>query len=110
MQREIGRRVWMALCSQDWLCSTSQGVYSIQKRHYTSTAPGAYHEDTFEPIVDDTPSYVHIGNYLNEVAYLLVCYHDEMLGATDITSRYQVVIKYDSKMRHLFAEQMPACI
>ncbi|KAH7126937.1 hypothetical protein B0J11DRAFT_526802 [Dendryphion nanum] len=109
IQREIGRRIWTALSAQDWLCSTSQGMYSIQKRHCTTTRPGNYDENTFEPIIDGSPTPTQIGNYVYDVAYLLISYHDEMLDSPDITTKYQVVLKYDSKMRRL-VDEIPACL
>lgn len=110
IQREMGRRVWYALASQDWLCSTSQGLYNIQQRHFTTIKPGHYDEETMTPITDGTPTYAHISNYLNDVAYLLVCYHDDMLDASDLATKYTVVLRYDARMRAISADKMPACL
>lgn len=62
------------------------------------------------PIVDGTPTYAHVSNYLNDVAYLLVNYHDDMLDAQDIATKYHVVLKYDAKMRSMAADQLPTCL
>lgn len=92
VQREIGRRVWWALAAQDWLCSTSLGMYTIQRKHFSAAQPGYYDEETFSPVPDDgTPTFPHVGNYLSEVAYLLINYHDDMLDASDIETKYNVV-------------------
>ncbi|KAF2643137.1 hypothetical protein P280DRAFT_393633 [Massarina eburnea CBS 473.64] len=108
LQREIGRRVWSALTSQDWLCSTSQGMYYLQKRHYTSILPRHFDEETLAPIKDDnTPSCTLISNFLNEVGYMLSRYLDDMLDAPDLSAKYNVVLRYDAVVRALTTEKMP---
>ncbi|KAF2440708.1 hypothetical protein P171DRAFT_435480 [Karstenula rhodostoma CBS 690.94] len=108
IQREIGRRVWSALTSQDWLCSTSQGSYTLQKRHYSSIPPRHFDEDTWEPVVNhQKPTFTHISNYLNDIAHVLVQYLDGMMDAGDIEAKYDVVLKYDAIMRGLCIEKMP---
>lgn len=108
IQREIGRRVWIALTSQDWLCSTSQGMYTLQKRHCSSIAPGHFDEETWEPVLMyQKPTFTHFSNYLNEVAYVLVRYLDDMIDAGDIESKYNVVLRYDAIMRGVCTEKMP---
>jgi hypothetical protein len=97
----------MGLTSQDWLCSTSQGLYNIQKRHFTSIKPSHFDEETMTPIMDDRPVHTDIGNYLNDIAFLLVCYHDDMLDAPDLATKYNVVLKYDAKLRATATEKMP---
>ena len=110
IQREIGRRVWYALTTQDWLCSTSTGSYSIQRKHFSTIKPGYYDEETMTPVQDGTPTFAHTSNYLNEVAYLLICYHDDMLVAQDVAAKYNVVLRYDAKMRAMASDNMPACM
>lgn len=106
--REVGRRVWSALTSQDWLCSTSQGMYTLQKRHYTSILPRDLNEETLEPLEDDlTPTCTALGSYLNRVAYVIVCYLDDMADAPDLQAKYNVVLRYDTTMRAVTSEKMP---
>jgi len=108
LQREIGRRVWNALTSQDWLCSTSQGMYTLQRRHYTTIPPRHFDEETFMPVTHElTPTFTHISNYLNEIAHILVRYLDDMFDAPDIAAKYDVVLKYDAIMRGTSIEKMP---
>lgn len=108
LQREIGRRVWSALTSQDWLCSTSQGIYTLQKRHFTSLPPRHFDEETLAPIEgEDTPTYTHISNYLNDFAYTLIRYLDDMLDAPDLSTKYNVVLRYDAIVRAMAIEKMP---
>ncbi|KAF2271033.1 hypothetical protein CC78DRAFT_506514 [Lojkania enalia] len=107
VQREIGRRIWYAITSQDWICTTSQGLYNIQPRHFSSIKPGFYDEETMDPITDDIPNIAHHTNHLNDVARLLIRYQDEVQDATDMTTKYTVVLKFDTKMREMAAEKIP---
>jgi hypothetical protein len=107
IQREVGRRIWYALVSQDWLCSTSQGLYSIQKRHFETVLPGHFDEETMTPVTDDTPVYTQASNYLNEIAYLLIKYHDDILDAPDLDSKYNVVLRYDARIRATAVDKTP---
>lgn len=108
IEREIGRRIWYALATQDWLCSTSLGLYNIQKKHFTTIKPRYYHEETMTVVTDGTPTFTHHGNYMSEAAYLLVCYHDDMLDAQDLSAKYSVVLKHDAILRAFVQDRMPA--
>ncbi|KAF2007258.1 hypothetical protein P154DRAFT_116401 [Amniculicola lignicola CBS 123094] len=110
LQREIGRRIWSALTSQDWLCATSTGSYSIQRRHFTSIMPGHYDEETMTPITDGRPTFAHPSNYLHEVAYNLISYHDEFQEAADVSAKYQVILKFDARMRSMSVDRLPKCL
>ncbi|KAF2109153.1 hypothetical protein BDV96DRAFT_240049 [Lophiotrema nucula] len=71
LQREMGRRVWYALTSQDWLCTTSQGLYNIQPRHFTTIKPGYFVEETMLPAPDGEPTLSVHTNYLNQGMFAL---------------------------------------
>ena len=108
LQREIGRRVWYSLCFQDWLCVMSSGTYTIQRKHFTSVKPGCYDEETMTPVGDKRPTWSHSVNYLVDMASLLTEFHDDILSQTDLESRYDTVMKYDVKVRALYAEKLPS--
>jgi hypothetical protein len=59
------------------------------------------------PVMDGTPTFSHLGNYTNEIAYLVICYHDDMLEAQDLATKYEVVLKHDGKIRALATDRMP---
>ncbi|PVH97630.1 hypothetical protein DM02DRAFT_674005 [Periconia macrospinosa] len=108
MQREIGRRCWIGLSSQDWLCSTSQGMYQIHKRHFTTILPRHFDEYTWERIRDDNvPTHTMMTTFLNEVAYQLSRYLDDMIDAPCLESKYNVVLKYDALIRAINLEKLP---
>ncbi|CAI6336840.1 unnamed protein product [Periconia digitata] len=107
-QREYGRRIWCGLASQDWLCSTSQGNYNVQRRHYTSILPRPFEKETWAPVKDDnSPVDTMVTVFLHQVAYELSHYLDEMLDAPDISAKYNVVLKYDAIIRSIHLDKMP---
>lgn len=108
IQREIGRRVWNSLAFQDWLCLMAAGMYSIQPKHFTSSRPGFYDDATMLPVGDTKPTYSHGTNYLTDLALLLVEFHDEILDQSDLSSKYNVVLKYDGKIRSHYTEHLPS--
>ena len=82
-------------------------MYTIQRKHCTSTRPAYRNEETLALLLDDTPTYTHVGNYLNEVAFVLIKYHDEILDAQDIMAKYNVVLRYDALMRAVCHDSLP---
>ncbi|KAF2476189.1 uncharacterized protein BDR25DRAFT_309625 [Lindgomyces ingoldianus] len=110
IQREMGRRTWYAMVSHDWLCSTSTGQYSIQKKHFTTVWPGYFDEESMTPVGDDIPTVTQSALHLHNVARSLIEFHDEMLDAPDLMSKYNVVLRSDQKMRALCTERVPKCM
>ncbi|KAF2814837.1 uncharacterized protein BDZ99DRAFT_185521 [Mytilinidion resinicola] len=104
IQRETGRRVWWHLCGQDWFCTTTTRMYSIQKRHFTTTAPLHYDDETMKPLAKGVPGITHYNNHLNKLAQLNVEFFEALQDAQNAEAEYDVVLRYDSKMRALYAE------
>jgi len=38
-RREVGRRIWTQMCTQDWFSIPSSEIYSINKQHFTTYRP-----------------------------------------------------------------------
>jgi hypothetical protein len=112
IEREIGRRTWALIYSQEWLCSTSASNYvvTIQKRHFTSARPMDLHEETMLPVEDDnTPTLTLVAHYFHDYAALLLDYYNAMLGVIDADEsvRYAMILKHDGEMRATCAEKLP---
>ncbi|KAJ4383918.1 hypothetical protein N0V86_000761 [Didymella sp. IMI 355093] len=86
IERELGRRVWYAAATQEWLCSSSQTFpgYNIQRKHFTTSKPAIFDEETVLPVEEGTPTFAVVGNYFFEYAYLLLQFGDAMLEAEDL--------------------------
>ncbi|KAF3040249.1 transcription elongation factor spt5 [Didymella heteroderae] len=114
IEREIGRRVWYAAATQEWLCSSSQTFpgYNIQRKHFTTSKPAIFDEETILPVEEGTPTFAVVGNYFFEYAYLLLQFGDAMLEAEDLDeiSRYNLILKWDGELRSNYAEKIPKCL
>jgi hypothetical protein len=115
IDREIGRRVWSSIASQEWLCSTSQSSYNvtIQRRQFTTPKPMELDDDTMLPINDDRiPSFTLVSRYFYDYAGLLLDFHNVMLEALDKEDsvKYAMILKFDGEMRAVCAEKVPQCL
>lgn len=116
LEREIGRRVWYAAVTQEWLCSSSQSFpgYNVQRKHFTTSKPAIFDEETVLPVEDGTPTFAVVGNYFFDYAYLLLQFGDAIVDADeqdlDETSRYNLILKWDGELRVHYAERIPKCL
>ncbi|KAJ9624335.1 hypothetical protein H2204_010891 [Knufia peltigerae] len=108
IKREIGRRLWSQLCVQDWMSLPFNESYHIQPSHFTTTKPSNRNHLNMDPIPPDFPTYISYGNYLFEIAKLMVKHHEDILRATTQFTTYEHVIEYDSRMRTLATKGMPS--
>ncbi|CAO2657507.1 Nn.00g036330.m01.CDS01 [Neocucurbitaria sp. VM-36] len=114
VDREIGRRTWYTLTSQEWLCSTAQSGHciGIQMRHFTTTRPKNLEEETMTPVDEATPTFTLVGTYFFDYAALLLEFHNSMLDAEDEEeqTKYARVLKFDGEMRVTCVEKIPRCL
>ena len=107
IKREIGRKLWSQLCVQDWMSLPSAGSHSINPSHFTTTKPTSRNHITMDFLPATFPTYVSYGNYLFDIAKLVVQHHEAMLQATTPFTKYQHVLDYDTQMRNLATRGMP---
>jgi hypothetical protein len=114
LEREVGRRVWYAATTQEWLSSSSQSFpgYTVQRKHFTTIKPASFDEETIMPVNEDTPTFAEVGNYFFDYAYLLLQFGDAMLEAEtlDEQARYNLILKWDGELRSNYAEKIPKCL
>ncbi|KIW18946.1 hypothetical protein PV08_03235 [Exophiala spinifera] len=107
IKREIGRRLWSQLCVQDWMSLPFNESYHIQPGHFTTTKPSNRNYLNMDPIPIEFPTYISYGNYLFEIAKLMVKHHEDISHATTQFTTYEHVLEYDSRMRTLATKGMP---
>ncbi|KAH6620067.1 hypothetical protein C7974DRAFT_225652 [Boeremia exigua] len=114
IEREMGRRVWYAAATQEWLSSSSQTFpgYTIQRKHFTTSQPASFDEDTISPVEEGTPTFAVLANYFFEHAYLLLQFGDAILEAEtlDDQGRYDLILKWDGELRSSYADRIPKCL
>ncbi|EME81222.1 uncharacterized protein MYCFIDRAFT_208290 [Pseudocercospora fijiensis CIRAD86] len=97
IQREVGRRIWWCMAMQDWLSLPSYDMFAIHPKHFAIPRPR--HIDGGE--LKEVAQYF---NYVLNIAYVVIEYHIasmEETVATDPTTKYELVLNYDSKLRDL---------
>ncbi|KAF2132033.1 hypothetical protein P153DRAFT_354686 [Dothidotthia symphoricarpi CBS 119687] len=114
IDREIGRRTWYTITTQDWLITVSQGTHNtaIQKNHFTTSRPRLFDDKTMTLTSDSTPALAHIGNFFFDNASGLLNFFTAMSDVQDEddATRYGVVVKYDGDFRADNLENMPICL
>ncbi|OAP55122.1 hypothetical protein AYL99_10822 [Fonsecaea erecta] len=104
---EVGRRLWSHLCIQDWMSLPFTESHCINPLHFTTTKPSSRSHLTMDPIPATFPTYISYGNYLFEIAKLMVAHHEAMLRATTPFTKYEHVLDFDQRMRTLATQGMP---
>jgi hypothetical protein len=107
-QIELGRRLWGQLCIQDWASISFSQMYSIQQRHCSTTKPGNYDEQTGQVLPDEVPTITSFANLLFDICAILPQVHDGLISASTPLTQYEEVMEYDSKIRTLNTELLPA--
>jgi hypothetical protein len=107
LARDIKRRVWAALCIQDWFSVVSANMYSINKLHFSTTKPERLMDESCALAPADMPQYVDFNNWVCEMAALLVEFHDARLGLSDASASFQQVLEYDAKFRTIGPSTLP---
>ncbi|KAJ9640561.1 hypothetical protein H2204_003189 [Knufia peltigerae] len=107
IKRELGRKLWSQLCVQDWTSLPFAGSHNINPFHFTTILPSSRDYLTMEPLPATFPTYISYGNYLFEIARLVVRHHEATLQATTPFTEYQNILDYDTQMRSLATKGMP---
>ncbi|KAJ5633131.1 hypothetical protein N7490_009470 [Penicillium lividum] len=107
LKREISRRLWSFLCINDWMSLPFTDSHNINPLHFTTIKPSSRNHLTMDPITPTFPTYTSYGNYLYEIAKLMVNHHDAMLQTTTQFTLYETVMQYDSRIRTLATQGIP---
>jgi hypothetical protein len=106
-KREMGRRIWAQLCTQDWFSTPASDMYFINKLHFTTLKPNRFDDETMSLVDEDVPVGTDFGHYVYDIAAVAADFHDAVSCAATLPAKYEEVLKYDSKMRAIAAEAMP---
>jgi hypothetical protein len=81
--------------------------HSINPADFSTTKPSSRNHLTMEPIPATFPTYISYGNYLFEIAKLMVAHHDATVHSTTPYTKYEHVLEFDARMRQLATKGMP---
>ncbi|KAK0116426.1 hypothetical protein ONS95_013445 [Cadophora gregata] len=110
VQKELGKRLWQQLATQDWFSVPFSETYCINPLHFTSKAPRHCDEDTMEAIPVSHPAITTYGNFLFRVAALMPALQDRSSEAHSMDVKYEHVLRFDKMMRDLVIAQLPPCL
>lgn len=104
--RETGRRVWVALCTQDWFSIPFSESYALNPDDFTTGKPLNCNENDLLCLPADTPTITSYCNYHYDIAALMPRLQVAINGSNTLYTKYEHVLAYDDKMR----QQVTACM
>ncbi|KAF3801922.1 hypothetical protein GCG54_00015144 [Colletotrichum gloeosporioides] len=107
IDREIGRRVWCQLCSQDWFGIPFSESYLINPLYSTSEPPLNCHDQDLLPLPVDTPTITSYCRFLCEVASIIPQLQDDLMVRNTPYTRYEQVLAWDARLRTLVTTERP---
>lgn len=114
IDREVGRRTWYTITTQDWLITASRNDsdLTIHKDHFTTSRPRPFNEETLALTDDFTPTFAHVGNFFFDNAFAMLDFSNakDAVKDEDDTTRYALILKYDGDYRASHAADIPPCL
>ncbi|KAF2026263.1 hypothetical protein EK21DRAFT_103342 [Setomelanomma holmii] len=106
-EKEIGRRVWCQLCSQDWFGIPFSESYLINPLYATSEPPSNCHDRDLLPLHSSIPTITSYSRFLYEIASIMPRLQDGLMSCNTPYTRYEQVLKWDSRLRTLAIQERP---
>ena len=106
IRREVGRRIWARVCTQDWFSTPSSDMYTINRQHFTTTRPRRIDDENMKLAGDRFAVATDSISLLYDLASLMADFHDSITAISDPAAKYDQVLRYDSKMRVLGTQSM----
>ncbi|PSN64327.1 hypothetical protein BS50DRAFT_556749 [Corynespora cassiicola Philippines] len=107
VEKEIGRRVWCQLCSQDWFGIPFSESYLINPVYTTSEPPANCHDHDMVPLPSNTPTITSYCRFLREIAAIMPQLQDGLMSCNTPYTRYEQVLTWDARMRSLAIRERP---
>lgn len=107
VQKELGRRLWEELATQDWFSVPFSETYCVNPLHFTTKPPLHCDEDTMLQMPLSKPTITSYGRFLYRIAYLMPVLQDRISQAPTLSTKYKEVLHFDKLMRELVISQLP---
>ncbi|EED13588.1 conserved hypothetical protein [Talaromyces stipitatus ATCC 10500] len=107
INRELGRRVWCQLCTQDWFSIPFTESYLINQTSFDTTKPRNCDDRDMITKPDDIPTITNYSRYFYEVAFLMPRVQDAIVSSNTLYTRYEKVLEYDQQLRVLATTRLP---
>ncbi|PVI04812.1 hypothetical protein DM02DRAFT_517889 [Periconia macrospinosa] len=108
IEKEIGRRVWTQLCSQDWFGIPFSESYLINPLYSTSQPASHCHDHDLVPLPLHVPTITSYCRFLYDIASIMPQLQDGLMSCNTPYTRYEQVLKWDARLRSLAIQDRPA--
>lgn len=106
-KREVGRRVFIQLCTQDWFQIPFSETYTLNPRFFSTAKPLNCNDDDMVVRSQAVPTQSSYCNFRYDIAALMPQLLDAMADCNTLFTKYEQVLKYDAKMRELATASIP---
>lgn len=107
-EKEIGRRVWTQLCSQDWFGIPFSESYLINPVYSTSKPALHCHDHDLTALPLHIPTITSYCRFLYDIAAIMPQLQDGLMSCNTAYTRYEQVLKWDARLRSLAIQERPA--
>jgi hypothetical protein len=107
IDREIGRRVWCQLCTQDWFSIPFSESYLINRTCFDTGKPWNCNEEDMKPQPDGTPTTMSYSRVFYDIAAIMPQVQDAIVSSNTLYTRYEKVLEYDQQLRVLATVRLP---
>jgi hypothetical protein len=107
VDRELGRRLWCQLCTQDWFSIPFTESYLINHQSFNTDKPRNCNEDDMMALPDDVPTLTNYSRFFYDIAALMPRVQDVIASSNTVFTSYEKVLEYDQQMRYLATVRLP---
>ncbi|KAF2681595.1 hypothetical protein K458DRAFT_76464 [Lentithecium fluviatile CBS 122367] len=106
-KREVGRRVFIQLSTQDWFQIPFSESYTLNPKFSHTIKPLNCNDDDMIVQPQAAPTQASYCNFRYDIAALMPQLLDAMADSNTLFTKYEQVLKYDAKMRELATASIP---
>jgi len=106
-KREVGRRVFIQLCTQDWFQIPFSETYTLNPRFSITAKPLNCNDSDMVVQAQAVPTQSSYCNFRYDIAALMPQLLDATADCNTPFTKYEQVLKYDAKMRELATASIP---
>jgi hypothetical protein len=106
-EKEIGRRVWTQLCTQDWFSIPFSESYIVNPLYSSSQPPSNCHDHDLTSMPSHVPTITSYCRFLYDIASIMPRLQDGLMSCNTAYTRYEQVLKWDARLRTLAMKERP---
>ncbi|WPH00496.1 Hypothetical protein R9X50_00332500 [Acrodontium crateriforme] len=106
-EREVKRRVWMLLGTQDWFSATYTGMYWLQPEQSSTTLPRHFDDETMSIAPEDRPIISDFSKHIQHMGWIAAKFADAVRVEKDLEGKYHQIQIYDAELRKMDLHNLP---